>query len=175
MTYTIVKTIGTVQLREVIDSKPVKYCLYDTASESIIVDCDYYTTFVPEDEFFELDRFYILKRFCDRGYRLTVCDARAENPDKMVIVNDWQLVPYIGKSEKQYVKMVKSPLDGKIYIFDSKLYGTANDIFNFSIDNYRAINKYSLIITNNGKRGYYARRDGFIPFEYDEVRYAMEG
>lgn len=158
-----------------IESVSGKTGLLNVKTNEMIGKMDnFYTIYDEHNKFYKQRKEICLtdakKNSLKRDYILRIYDAEEER----LIVDNWILE----KSFAEYYDLcvLRSPINGKLHIFDKKICRMDNSIFDLEFDNvekfYSLYSEEYLIVTVNGKKGIYCQGKGLIkPIEYDNIEH----
>lgn len=131
--------------------------LLNIKTNQIIGEMDNYNTTYDTDEKFYFQEKEIEKASKENDWNtrktLRIYDALNE----VLIVDGWEVIRSYGSNYE--LTIVKSPVDGKLHLFDRYAYRKPTNIFDMSLDDvemlYSEYNDTYLVVTINGKKGLY--------------------
>lgn len=158
--------------------------LLNIKTNQIIGNMDYYDTIYSENE-----QFYYQAKKIQEGETekdstprktLRIYDALTET----MIADGWEIVEVFKNCYS--VVALRSPIDGKIHLFDSFAYRKSADIFDMALDSveelcsarygiYTTVTKTCFVVTMNGKKGLYCNdysnspSNMVAPIEFDDI------
>ena len=104
---------------------------------------------------------------CNLKHTIRIYDALNEK----TLVDGWEIV---NNSAYYDLIIVKSPIDGKLHLFDCHAFRKSTNIFDLPLDNikyiYREYRYKYFVVTMNGKKGLYRHSHNLIlPIEFENI------